>query len=563
MVGFLAGLVFVVIIPLPVGFQWLVRSTFWLGKSFWRSLLLVWAFYRWLTFRRFILLSLGFCALVLLFYVEEDLRGWWTWQHFKHEWEAKGERFDYASIILPPVPDNQNFALTPIVASCYENMLTKSGTRITPFKTNVVNRLWMTPGDYSNYAERPDGNLDWAKGQPTDLKAWQDFYRELASKTNQFSVPAVPQSPAADVLLALGKYDSTIEELRDASALPYSRFPLNYDTNKPFATLLMHLSSLKSCVETLRLREVAELENGQSDKALDNVKLSLRLINATRNEPFPSSHYERTRELDYVFQPIWEGLTKHEWSEPQLVVIEEELGKLDFLADSQLTMRGERNEVFAAAYYFRRVRPYHEFRQMFAPLVSYMSPGPDDLRRLEREETYKAITMCLVPSGWFYQYKLVIGKTYQQWSLQTTDPAKHLAFPEMARNGRVFLDSLSHRPWNVFARMSGSGFEGANLKLIYAQEMTDLARIACALERYRLAHGQYSDDLAELAPQYIEKIPHDIIGGQPLHYHRADDGKYLLYSIGWNEKDDGGTIGMVEGFNHLEITMGDWVWPCR
>lgn len=43
-----------------------------------------------------------------------------------------------------------------------------------------------------------------------------------------------------------------------------------------------------------------------------------------------------------------------------------------------------------------------------------------------------------------------------------------------------------------------------------------------------------------LAPQFIIKLPHDVINGQPLKYRRTDDGSFILYSMGWNEKDDGG-----------------------
>ena len=43
--------------------------------------------------------------------------------------------------------------------------------------------------------------------------------------------------------------------------------------------------------------------------------------------------------------------------------------------------------------------------------------------------------------------------------------------------------------------------------------MANEAQIVCALERYRLAHGEYPGTLDALSPQFIEKIPHDIIGG--------------------------------------------------
>jgi len=39
-----------------------------------------------------------------------------------------------------------------------------------------------------------------------------------------------------------------------------------------------------------------------------------------------------------------------------------------------------------------------------------------------------------------------------------------------------------------------------------------------------------------------------------VKYHRTAEGRFVLYSVGWNEKDDGG----VPGKTGLE---GDWVWP--
>ena len=43
--------------------------------------------------------------------------------------------------------------------------------------------------------------------------------------------------------------------------------------------------------------------------------------------------------------------------------------------------------------------------------------------------------------------------------------------------------------------------------------------------------------------------------GEELTY-TADDGKFVLYSVGWNEKDDGG----VPGKTLFDQTQGDWVW---
>jgi len=96
-------------------------------------------------------------------------------------------------------------------------------------------------------------------------------------------------------------------------------------------------------------------------------------------------------------------------------------------------------------------------------------------------------------------------------------------------------------------------------KSAYAQTWVDLARVACALERYRLANGQFPETLDTLAPKFIAQVPDDIINGQPLKYRRTADGRFVLYSVGENETDDGGKVVMTKSGNP-DWKHGDWVW---
>jgi hypothetical protein len=74
--------------------------------------------------------------------------------------------------------------------------------------------------------------------------------------------------------------------------------------------------------------------------------------------------------------------------------------------------------------------------------------------------------------------------------------------------------------------------------------------------------------LQELVPHYMEKLPHDIITGQSLKYKRTEDGHYAIYSVGWDEEDDGGLTGFKKGESdfpfrkgeHGVPEKGDWVW---
>ena len=100
------------------------------------------------------------------------------------------------------------------------------------------------------------------------------------------------------------------------------------------------------------------------------------------------------------------------------------------------------------------------------------------------------------------------------------------------------------------------------MKAAIAQTAADQAALACALERYRLANGQFPENLTALVPQFVSQLPNDIITGEPLKYRRTDGGQFVLYSVGWNEKDDGGTIARTKESpnNAQDVTQGDWVW---
>lgn len=68
------------------------------------------------------------------------------------------------------------------------------------------------------------------------------------------------------------------------------------------------------------------------------------------------------------------------------------------------------------------------------------------------------------------------------------------------------------------------------------------ANAALAVERYRLAHGDgLPPSLDALVPEFLDRVPTDIFADSPLRYRRLDLG-YVIYSIGPDQKDDGGSL---------------------
>ena len=56
-------------------------------------------------------------------------------------------------------------------------------------------------------------------------------------------------------------------------------------------------------------------------------------------------------------------------------------------------------------------------------------------------------------------------------------------------------------------------------------------------------------------PRFLAQLPHDLIDGNPYRYVPGEGGRFMLYSVGWDEKDNGGVAGRV-----LFDETADWVW---
>jgi hypothetical protein len=539
----------------------------------------------WRTIKRGLIGLAGLFIFVVLFYAEENWRGRHAWEKFKREWEAKGERFDFASFVPPPVPDDQNFALTPIVASCYSRVLDRQGHRIKPENTNLVNRLEMEiyRDGISASTNMPLGL--WPQSRVTDLKAWQDHYRTTALTneliveasatkeafarryglmlvatnvatntiearslaTNEFPIATQPQSPAADVLLALSKYDSAIEELRPASRLPYARFPLEYSANNPGDMVFPHYESLKATASVLRLRAIAELANRQPESALADIRLILYLADSVHHEPVRRSLRSRLEMVNYTIQPIWEGLAQRQWSDDQLAAMERELAGFDAMRDYGLVLRSDLAWHLKATDYLRVGHMTNSVicmcgNTMFWPTLAYR----------------------LAPSGWFYLNKVALARCYQaafptstELNQRVLSPDISLRFEETAGQVRSQYSLLG----NWFIGFYLPSLEREANTCARTQTSVDLARVACALERFRQASGGFPESLNALVPTYLSEIPHDVVNGQPLRCRRAEDDTFLLYSVGWNEADDGGEPEPSRYFYYgISKPTGDWVW---
>ena len=147
-----------------------------------------------------------------------------------------------------------------------------------------------------------------------------------------------------------------------------------------------------------------------------------------------------------------------------------------------------------------------------------------------------------------------------------TNAQGRLDAAKLAQNGEALRQALGSSPvarvfrHTIMANLCLPDLNSVALKAARGQVANTLAATACALERYRLAHQAYPQDLASLTPNYLRQVPRDLFTGAPLQYRLQPDGQFLLYSVGQNGKDDGGQVVLLKSGGNADVTQGDWVW---
>jgi len=471
-----------------------------------------------------IVVVLAFIGL-LLFWSNRSSRS--AWEKYKQELAARGESLNWKDHLpLPPPPDEENFAATPLLKAV--------GVR---HKVDPV--VW---GRFQGLGlESQLGKIgDWMSGRRAELESIQGYLRSNAHD----SLPDLPRPAAADVLAALAPVEPDLTELRKAAGRPSAKLHLNY--SDPVSSDMPNYVAVRTLVQLLSLRASAELSLGRSEDAFLDTRVIHRIGDTVAPEPNLVSAMICVAVRGVELQPFWEGWMDGRWSERELAGFQELFNAVDLPALVDRALRGERAGVTTFV--------EHSDSRALATNLAFTWGVPTWKNRLEE------FGVRFSPRGWRYKnllnYSRLMDRTYfSQW-----DEINRCVSPLRVQKASLELQSELtssnplRLPFNYLASVTVPNFSRALEVAVRNQTALNQAALVCALERYRLAHGQYPDSLDRLVPDFARKVPRDLIGGQLLKYRRTDDGKFLLYSVGWNETDDGG---------NPDKQNGDWVWPAE
>ncbi len=514
-------------------------------------LYLSWPWIRRLNRRRVLIVLAWTATLLALFYGEENWRGRRAWTQYRQALEARGEKLDLQSFIPKPVPNEQNFAATPFIQSWF----------VQQKERNFV-QLWSNVDRYAQAAKGVSDPEQKKKSERkfTDLVAWESAFDAIRrGETNQppslkpHKSDSESRAKAASVILAgLQPDDAVFTELRLASQRPHARYPVVYDLENPWGILLPHLGNIRAVAQRLRLKACAELAAGRSENALADVKLILYLADTVRDEPFLISYLVRIAGVQIAIQPIWEGLAEHRWTDAQLQELQSRLQQFDWVADLKRPLDTERAAgILTVDLIYRQ-----KYRLSTLGIGTEGSPV---------EVEFGDYLCRIVPRGWFYQEQLSYCRLFDLLSHGTFEATRRRISPsQSASNERAMVRALGGRNpidtifirHQLMAAILLPALGNLSFRSAIPQTALDQALLACALERHRLANGQFPEKLETLAPRFLAQLPRDVITGEPYKYRRTEEGQFVLYSVGWDEKDDGGTTEN----SLLPEKVGDWIW---
>jgi hypothetical protein len=470
-----------------------------------------------------VVLVIAFIGLLLLLMNRSSRT---AWEKYKQELAARGESLNWKDYLPPPPPpDDENFAATPLLKA-------------------VGVRGKVDPAVWARFQGLGlEGQLgkfgDWMNGRRAELKSIQVYVRGNAN----FALPQPLGAPATDVLAALESVEDDLNELRQAARRPSAKLHLNY--SDPSSSDIPNFVALLELSQLLSLRASAELALARPDDAFADLLIIHRLGDTVSSEPNLVSAMICVAIRGLELQAFWEGWLDGRWSEVQLAEFQRLFDEVNLPAIVDRALRAERAGITTFV--------ERSDNRTLATSLAFTSGGlPTWKNRLAE------FAVRFSPHGWRYKnllnYNQLMDRTYfGQW-----DETNHCVSPAKVQRASMELQSeLSSSnplrlPFNYLASVGIPNFSRAFEVAVRNQTALNQAALVCALERYRHAHGQYPDSLDQLVPDFAQKLPHDLIGGQPLKYRRTAEAKFLLYSIGWNEKDDNGDP---------DKQKDDWVWP--
>ena len=312
----------------------------------------------------------------------------------------------------------------------------------------------------------------------------------------------------------LEKNQEAIKHLQRAGTLQRSRYPI--DLTRGHATLLPHLSDLRGTVRLLCLKAILHAERHEQEAAVEALVSAFGVANTEAATPVLISQMVRQSSQSTALSALERVLNRTDLDEQHLASLYQ---TVTTAYDPNAIARGfvgERCMVIAV------LRDPRSTGLGFEPIIA--SEGPS-LLQLHAARAVGLTDRLLV------QYIAYVDRFLKALKLPPYQRLK--AVGPLEREHDEMREAHPDLTWTMPTLARFFRNDLAHMTKL------EVAGIALAVERYRLANNALPEQLIDLAPRFLESVPLDPYDGQPLRYRQLDPG-FVVYSIGPDGVEDGG-----------------------
>lgn len=448
--------------------------------------------------RRWLLLAILMAVLFGFFGLERWLAAR-SWDGYKAQLAAAGVNLDWPSLVPPMPPDDQNFYMHPLV----QKWLPARGA------AKLGKRNWEVP------AARGEGPPYLPPGR-------------FGSPPTMDELAALARDELEQLRAWFAAWDEALAELRSASQRPFAMLPGNYSS--PEIAPIPDFVAARSLAQALAVRARVHLLLGQSGATREDLDALGAILKGLDGKPSTLvSAMIRCALAGLYLEIVEDGFARRLWKPENLAGLQERLLSIDLLEDYVSALRD--GEQAAVCYLLEKLAADadRKNRQSVAQLIA----GGNN---------WQEKALRLVPAGWIRKNQLLAAR-FLQLGMALIDPEEKRYFPAKAEQTFAAIDSefRRRRPGNFLAAVCIPNFSRASSTVAKNQSRLQLAAINCALERHRHEKGEYPERLELLAPEHLARVPHDLVTGKAPIYRRLDLDRCVLYSVGPDGNDDGGS----------------------
>lgn len=462
-------------------------------------------------------------------------------QHALSRLQAEGETLELRKLLLPPVDERLNLGAIPALQGIAKPKADGEATRRREALASLAIKN-----------EKPLPLHAVMLGELTDLNAWT----EASAKV--LHLP--PNADASTLRGALEKSFPLIAELAAAAKQrPQCEFtPAMLQRDLPanlFALEVPHLSAVMQSSRTICLHSIVCTETGDFDAAVADVRVLSRFATAMQREPMLISLLVSASVQSMALEAVWHLLRSGNLTEAQLQSLQKELAT-SLEPAALLAIRGELAMAGSTMLYLQSAPS----KQLSAMLSGFGNAS---------DSSSHSLSGLLIPRGFI---SMASAHLIESELDHVVLPMKRDGLRGLLKAANQFetqLNDYRDHPMRhleaMLTRLAMPSINGIATKVIAIECQRRQAVIACALERWKLQHGAYPATLAELVPGLVGTVENDLIDGQPMRYRTTSDGRYALWCIALDQKDDGGKVTRSPNSNPASDYLkqsykGDWTW---